>query len=244
MQHPHSGITALAMVTAIALIAAPATGKPAAPTGHISNGKVDLSFYTPDPATGFYRGTRFDWSGIVYSLRYRGEEYYGRWYDRIDPGVSDNIRQTTPDGRSEVVTGIASSGQGPAEEFLTGGKALGFDDTPPGGTFLKIGVGILRRPDDKPYDRYHAYDIVDGGRWTTKKAGSSVTFMQTLNDRDTGYGYVYTKTLRLLPGKPALRIEHRLRNIGTKPLVSSVYDHNFFATRGHHTGPGYAITAP
>ncbi len=105
-------------------------------------------------------------------------------------------------------------------------------------------MGIPRRPDDKPYDRYRAYDIANGGRWTTKKTGSSVTFVQTLDDRATGYGYVYTKTIRLLPGKPALRIEHVLRNTGRLPLVSSVYDHNFFATNGHHTGPDFAITTP
>ena len=214
------------------------------PKGHISNGQVDVSFYLPDATNGFYRGTRFDWSGIVYSLRYKGEEYYGSWYTRIDPAIYNNIQQVTSDGKGEVVTGIASSGMGPSEEFLTDDKALGFDDAKAGGTFLKIGVGVLRRPDDKPYDRYLAYEIVDGGKWKTNISADSVVFTQTLSNPKSGYGYIYTKTLRLLPGKPMMRIGHQLRNTGTKPIVTSVYDHNFFVTNSHHTGPDYAITMP
>jgi hypothetical protein len=53
--------------------------KPASPAGQISNGLLSVSFYLPDAENGFYRGTRFDWSGIIYSLRYMGEEYYGSW---------------------------------------------------------------------------------------------------------------------------------------------------------------------
>jgi hypothetical protein len=214
------------------------------PKGHISNGLVDVYFYLPDATNGFYRGTRFDWSGIIYSLSYKGEGYYGSWYTRIDPAIYNNVQRVTSDGKGEVVTGIASSGMGPSEEFLTNDKALGFDDAKVGGTFLKIGVGVLRRPHDKPYDRYLAYEIVDGGKWTTTIGTDSVVFKQILSNPVSGYGYIYTKTLRLLPGKPVMQIRHQLRNTGSKPLVTSVYDHNFFVSNSHHTGPDYAITMP
>jgi hypothetical protein len=232
---------------AVALSGAPvgaAAGQGRAPAGSLSNGLIALDYDVPDAQHGRYRGTRFDWSGIIRSLRYRGQEYHGRWFDRIDPEVHDNVRRTRADGKGEVVTGIASSGQGPAEEFLTDGKASGFDDAGPGGLFLKIGVGLLRRPDDKPYDRYRAYEIVDGGTWSTRRSGDSVTFTQTLSNASTGFAYVYTKTLRLLPGRPMLRIEHRLRSTGSRPITASVYDHNFFATTGHHTGPDFEVTTP
>jgi hypothetical protein len=218
--------------------------KPASPAGQISNGLVSVSFYLPDAEKGFYRGTRFDWSGIIYSLRYKGEEYYGSWYTRIDKSIHNNVQRVGPDGKGEVVTGIASSGLGPAEEFLTSDKALGFDDAKPGETFLKIGVGVLRRTDDKPYDRYRDYEIVDGGKWTTKILDDKVVFTQTLSNPESGYGYIYTKTVFLIPGKPMMRIEHQLLNTGVKTLASSVYDHNFFVTNNHHTGPDYVITTP
>jgi hypothetical protein len=109
--------------------------------------------------------------------------------------------------------------------------------------FLKIGVGVLRRPDAQPYDRYRAYEIVDGGRWTTKVAKNSVTFRQVLANRASGYGYDYIKTMRVDETRPVLQLAHRLRNTGKKPLVTSVYDHNFFAT-GRPTDVGFRFVAP
>ncbi len=41
-----------------------------------------------------------------------------------------------------------------------------------------------------------------------------------------------------------MRIEHLLQNTGNKTLNTSVYDHNFFVTNNHHTGPDYVITTP
>jgi enoyl-CoA hydratase/carnithine racemase len=43
-----------------------------------------------------------------------------------------------------------------------------------------------------------------------------------------GTGYLYEKSLHLVPGKPQLVITHRLRNTGTTAINTSVYDHNFF----------------
>jgi hypothetical protein len=203
---------------------------------------IRLRFDIPESA-GSYQGTRFDWSGIIRSLRYRDREIYGQWFDRIEPDIHDNVRRARADGTGEVVTGIASSGQGPAQEFLTGNEALGFGAAPAGGLFLKIGVGILRRPDAQRYDRYRAYEIVDGGRWETEADRDSVTFRQTLANSDTGYGYVYSKTLRLMPGEPVLRITHSLRNTGKQPLVTSVYNHNFFAP-GTRVDGDFRITTP
>ena len=207
--------------------------------GRLDNGRIALTFHIPDPAGGFYRGTRFDWSGMIASLTYRGQSFYGPWYNRIDPAVRD-----FRDDGTEIVVGPNSSAMGPSEEFVADGKALGFDTAGPGGTFLKIGVGLLRRPDDKSYDQFRAYEIVDGGTWRTRAGRTRVTFTQTLADHGSGYGYVYRKTLALLPGKPMLSIGHSLRNTGRLPLRANVYDHNFLVTAGHHTGPDFVISAP
>lgn len=237
-------IVALAAVLSFTFSAYSSYGQKAGvhPEGKISTSELSVRFYIPDAVKGFYQGTRFDWSGLIYSLIYKGEEYYGPWYTSIDPSIYNNVQRVRPDGTGEVVTGIASSGMGPSEEFLTNDKALGFDEAKPGETFLKIGVGILRRPDEKEYDRYRAYEIVNGGRWSTKIYANRVVFTQILTDKASSYGYIYTKTITLIPGKPMMRIDHVLRNTGTKKLVSSVYDHNFFVTKNHHTGSDYMIT--
>ena len=65
------------------------------------------------------------------------------------------------------------------------------------GTFVKIGVGILRQPDTQAYDHYRHYQIVDAGKRTTRATRDRVTFTQTLSSNGTAY--VYEKTLRLIP---------------------------------------------
>ena len=52
------------------------------------------------------------------------------------------------------------------DEFQT---VLGWDDAKPGGTFIKIGVGVLRKTGTE-YNRYFPYEIVDSGKWTVEKA--------------------------------------------------------------------------
>ena len=61
------------------------------PTASFSNGVVDSSVYLPDPVNGYYRGTRFDWSGAIYSLRCGGHEYFGEWQKSEDPYLHDGI---------------------------------------------------------------------------------------------------------------------------------------------------------
>ena len=58
------------------------------------------------------------------------------------------------------------------------------------------------------------------------KAGLGCVFTKS-HDPSSGYGYLYEKMVRLVPGKPQMVIEHRLTNIGKEPIKSSVYDHNF-----------------
>src|SRR5215467_1392563 len=65
------------------------------PQAAISNGQITAKIYLPDARNGYYRSTRFDWSGAVYSLQYKGHDFYGTWYDRIDPKVINWVHQGT-----------------------------------------------------------------------------------------------------------------------------------------------------
>jgi hypothetical protein len=130
---------------------------------------------------------------------------------------------------------------GPVEEFRT---ALGYAEAKAGQTFVKIGVGALRRPDDKPYSGYANYEIADSGKWTVAHDATSVTTTQELNDAGSGYGYIYKKVMRLTSGKPELVIEHSLKNIGRLPIQTRQYNHNFLVLDGGATGPDFVITVP
>ena len=85
--------------------------------------------------------------------------------------------------------------------------------TKPRGTFLKSGVGVLRRGDARPYTFGGAYPIVDGGKWAVKTRKNSVTFRQVL--RSTfGYAYVYEKTLKLDGRAHTLTLTHTYQATG------------------------------
>jgi hypothetical protein len=206
-----------------------------APHVQISNDLMQVTLYLPDAANGFYRGTRFDWSGVVADLRYAGHSYYGPWFTKTDPDVSDFVYRG-----DDIVAGPCSAITGPVEEF----GVLGYEEAKAGGTFLKIGVGILRKPDNAPYTQYRLYEIVNGGKWSVTKSQDGVEFTQELHDSSTGYGYVYWKKVSLGAGKPEMSIAHSLKNTGTRPIHTSVYDHNFLVLDKQTTGPGFSITFP
>lgn len=49
------------------------------PTARISNGLIEAELYLPDAQRGYYQGTRFDWSGVMPRLDYKGHSYFGIW---------------------------------------------------------------------------------------------------------------------------------------------------------------------
>lgn len=206
------------------------------PEAQIANGQIRARVYLPDAQRGFYRSTRFDWSGVIGSLEYQGHEYYNPWFAKVDPPVRDFIYQG-----GAIVVGAQSAMVGPAEEFRT---ALGYDTAQPGGTFVKIGVGALRKADESRYSAYANYQIVDSGKWSTQTRPDAVETLQELNDPASGYGYVYRKVVRLTPGRPELVLEHSLRNSGRLAIRTRQYNHNFLVLDGAPTGPDFTITLP
>lgn len=194
------------------------------PEAEISTKTVTAKFYLPDAEKGYYRGTRFDWSGQIPSLKAGGHEYFGQWFPKYDPKLHDSI-------------------MGPVEDFRSADGSLGFSDAKPGGTFIRIGVGVVRRPDEKPFDPFRTYDIVDPGKWTIKRGRGRITFTQELKD-ESGYAYRYTKTIRLSKDKPEMVIEHALKNTGSKPIRAQQYNHNFFVMDNAPTGPDTVVEFP
>jgi hypothetical protein len=191
------------------------------PKTEITNGLIHAELMLPDAQNGSYRGTRFDWSGVISSLQFEGHEYFGRWYEHHDPKIHDAIT-------------------GPVEEFRTDDKGLGYDEAKVGGTFVRIGVGTVRKPEEKAYRAYDTYDIVDPGKWTIHKYKDRVEFTQRLTS-DLGYAYVYRKTVRLVKGKPQLVIEHSLKNTGKKVIETTQYNHNFFVIDHETVGPDIVV---
>jgi hypothetical protein len=197
-----------------------ATDMTNAPQSTISNKEITAKLYLPDAEKGYYQATRFDWSGIVASLEYKGHTFFDQWFDKYNPKTHDAVI-------------------GPVESFAP----LNYDEAKPGGTFVDIGVGVLRKPVERGYQSFRLYEIVDGGKWTVKSKADRVEFTQELHD-STGYAYIYTKTVRLEKGKPVMVLEHSLKNTGTKAISTEVFDHNFPVIDKEPTGPNMKIVFP
>jgi hypothetical protein len=162
--------------------------------------------YLPDSKNGYYRGTRFDWSGLISRVGYGAHSFFCEFKQEHDPLNHDDVCGT-------------------AEEFDIDGPAS-FFQAKAGDPFIKIGVGILERPDDSAYSFWKRYKILKPGQWKIERAQSKITFQQTLQGPN-GWGYDYAKTLELVPDSPTLRIVRRLKNTGSQPIETSHYGHNF-----------------
>ncbi len=189
------------------------------PEAEITNGLIKAHFYLPDATNGYYRATRFDWSGIITGLYFNGHKYYGQWYEKYSPTTHDAV-------------------MGPVEEF---GPA-GYSEARTGASFIKIGVGALYKPQESRYDQFKLYKIVNPGEWKVKKKPDQIQFIHLLKDGE--YSYEYTKTIQLVKGKAELVIRHTLKNKGKKAIETTAYNHNFVMIDSLPAGPDYVIYFP
>jgi hypothetical protein len=202
-------------------VPSPDSDAPNAPAVRITNGLVTAVLYLPDPERGYYRATRFDWSGAVADLQAGGHGYFGRWFPEYDPKKHDAIT-------------------GPVQEYVTG---QGVDAAKPGETFVKIGVGVLRKPAE-PMRGFPTLEIVDGGKWSTHVRNDSVEFVHEVNDPASGYGYRYIKTVALPAGKMQMTLTQRIESTGVNPIDTEMYNHNFFVLDGQPSGPDVEVRVP
>lgn len=185
----------------------------------ISNGTLDALVFLPDTTNGYYRSSRFDWSGVVGCVSLNGHRFFGEWFPKYDPMINDSIT-------------------GPVEEFRSADGALGYSEAKAGELFVKPGVGVLRRIDDAPYKFGTVYPIVDNGKWSTKVTKHSVIFTQTLTS-PLGFAYVYEKTLTI--DGSVMTLDHSLKNTGRRAITTDVYDHDFFLFDSKPTSAGTQI---
>ncbi|GAA4433885.1 hypothetical protein GCM10023091_08030 [Ravibacter arvi] len=184
------------------------------PEATVDNGVISATVLLPDAKNGYYRGARFDWSGVVSKLEYKGHSYFGQWFNEYDPFLHDAI-------------------MGPVDEFR---EPLGYETARPGEDFVKIGVGAIKKPDNAPYQFARKYEITDHGKWDVKTGKEQVVFAQELRT-GAGIAYRYEKKIRLVPGQAQLVIGHKLSNTGELPIHTSTYNHNFFMIDREPTGP-------
>lgn len=189
----------------------------------LDNEVMQVSIYLPDAENGYYRGARFDWSGIIEKVYYKNHTFYAPLHEKHNPTGHEFV-------------------SGPAEEFGMYAP-IGYSDAKPGENFIKIGVGILQKSNDDDYQFYGDYKIVQPGDWQIESGKTWIEFRQTIHT-DNGWGYRYSKRISLASNKAEMNISHQLTNIGSKPIVSDNYNHNFTIIDDMPYGPEYNVTFP
>lgn len=190
------------------------------PSLRISNEEVEMLVYLPDVENGLYRATRFDWSGVIGSVTYRGHEYFGYWKDTQDPLFHEDLT-------------------GPVEGYLKPG--LGYEEAEPGGQYVRIGVGVIEKPDEEAYSFRNSYKLLDPGKWTLDHGADWISFRHELNS-DIGYSYIYDKRITLKAN--GFTIEHKLQNTGENAIETDQFNHNFFMIDGESSGTAFTISFP
>lgn len=196
------------------------------PEAHISSSDVDLRIYIPDINHGFYRSSRFDWSGMISSASWNNHEFFTKWTHHKYP--------------------IVNHAAGTTEEFDIGKNAIslppGFETCLPGNDFLKVGVGILRRADDNPYKFYVPYEVVDHGSWQIESNSSTIMFRHTI--ARAPWGYVYEKTISIKSEEPGFVIRRSLKNTGYTNIETTHYSHHFISIDNIRPGNSYRLILP
>jgi len=171
---------------------------------------------------GYFRGARFDRSGMIPSVQFGKHHYFTTWESAITP---EN-----------------NCGSGPTEEFDLSGEdenfPPGYREAVPGEIFLKIGVGWLRKEANEEYNSYKFYNVIDPGIWTTSRTPKSVLFVHEPGLRN-GYNYRYEKEILINGAEGKLIINHRLKNTGIKPIQTIQYCHNFILIDSEYVGTDY-----
>ena len=192
------------------------------PQATLTNRSLSLNVYLPAP-DGFYRGPRFDWSGIISRLDFQGHTLFAPRHVIHIPQNQDNALGT-PD------------------EFGMD-SALNYNDVNPGEPFLKIGVGALIRVDAGEYQFNAEYPILTPVPWTNRFGANFVESTQT-QPTFKGWGYTYTKRLELLGDEAGFIITRTLTNTGTREINTTHYCHNFLLVDQKPVGPGYTLEYP
>ena len=191
------------------------------PKVELANQQVRMAIYLPDAEKSYYRGVRFDWSGMIVLATYKGHTFFGQKVSGPDTG---------------------RFAMGPCEEFRDKNDTS-YNEVEPGGEFVKIGVGILQRRDKSEYSSLRYYEPIRFGTWEVEHGDDWITFHQDLTG-PRGWAYSYTKRVALTKDRAGFTIWHRLKNTGTKRIETWFYNHNFVILDGQETYPDYRVKLP
>ena len=170
------------------------------------------------PGDPVYRRTRFDWTGFM-----TGVELDGKYTFTVK-------EQENPERRTTGGEGFCC--EYPFDQVI--------NEAAIGERFPKPGVGLLTRPDEKPYHFGRDYEVVPFEKKTEIHEDYAVFVQEPMEA--LGYAFRETKTVRL-EGQ-SIVTETVLENTGDKELELEEYNHNFVGINHLPIGPDYELDYP
>ncbi len=166
-----------------------------------------------------YQGSRWSWSGFI-----------------TQATLDHRHTFCTEEGRAEG----SSRGVGLCNEWGIFAP-IGFGSAQAGECFPKLGVGLLTKPDDEPYHFTRPYPVEKFERHIEPASTSSVEIVtEPLECR--GYAARLRESFRVEQNR--LLISTQIDNVGSQPIHTHEYRHNFLALDGAKIGPGYTLSTP
>ena len=178
----------------------------------------DLVAYIAEPGKRYAR-TRFDWTGFIPQIYFKGHTF------------------CTPEGDDWHTND--TGGEGLCNEFKASNIDMGFDNN--NNFFLKPGVGLLERTDDKPYHFAVDYRIKKPFPCTMQVGDDHIDFKLDAIELD-GLAYETNKHIGII--NDMLIITTTIANIGEKPLHFREYNHNFLSINGLGANPNVNLSLP
>ncbi len=188
---------------------------PPVPLHEIATGEMVVTVMDPNHPDRCYQGVRFTAVGAILDVRVRGHRFFNspanvaQPLDGDMPGIAPEFDLVSPDGPP------------------------GFAEARPGDGFLKIGVGILERPDDQRYMFYRPYKLLQ--RAETRLVREAPNRVSWIQQTAGVQGYAYRLEATAEAGGDDLIMRYRLTNTGDKTLETSPYHHNFLTLGSDRT---------
>lgn len=125
---------------------------------------------------------------------------------------------------------------GPVNEFGLH-TPIGYKECLPGDWFSKIGVGLLKKIDSVPYDKFNDYQVRPYQTEIIEEP-HAIHFRS-----DSGYwkgwSFAYEKSVLLLDNH--IIFQYKLENHGAKVINTEEYNHNFFCLNGAKPEKGFSL---
>lgn len=167
----------------------------------------------------YYGRTRFDWTGFITQVTLDGKHTFC--------------------GEESTDPLIGCGGRGFCNEFGID-MPIGYEDAKVGELFPKLGVGLLKKTEEKEYFFYKDYEVTpfpmtisNGDTWIKYK-------LEALPCR--GYEVTQEKIVALQDN--SIRVDYKIKNIGTKNIVTNEYCHNFIRINENSIGQEYVLQVP